>query len=725
MADRLLTPALWALSLVFGAVFCLFPYINGTNFLMSDEIQAYAMNLEHGPVQAVHVYWVEWIGRTSAMGWLQAQFSLGQLAGLRPWEGAVAARWTSFLMAAVCFLVGLRALIPKLPWAVSFTITLAGLVGAMTLTGFQTFREYYALDWSIYLGTFFFFCLSVGSWQQLYRDSTSASGIAWCAVAFALFLNAREASLVGGGLILTATTWDLRRTAPAETERSMSWLALNSAMSPIRPAPPRTRSRLLGVILGFRHGFSREHALILLWLVYLASAMLQVFSPSVAFRARVWPAKETFLDSILIGFPATIPFFVDLVNPRHGFFLLIFVMSITATALFSPASARLRSIVPYLMPMVATLAMMFAMAVLSVRTGIHGTAAAAATSQAWALPTLGIQQMPIRQSFLTYLMAMISLTSIGALVGYSERVRRLGRKNLLAVLLGAATLTLLSVYSHKTFHSAWHFARETDMYEVNLVRSAQIAAGPSEDGRIYVEEFTRGHELSAYYEASFRVRGAQLYGKLDYYLVPCTLGPKPTVCNGYGHPVRQRSIAADGQELRALWQNALGVSVDLPPLVTGAGLIARLTGARPADLVATEAASAGEHFISTRPIRRSNQSAVRVEVQIAHTDSPALMLQAISGDNAGTQTFDMRAIQSLGTGEVGNGRVRDPLIIRNPDGTTTISALFALFRPADDVEVRLFTLADTGESTVHQGDATRRLVIRRTKIRLVDTGTVK
>lgn len=655
-----------------------------TQFMFPDEIVAYEFYSKLGVLGGVAKYWLQSIGRISAIAYFFLEFRAIDLLHLNAWLGIIGARGFNHVLVLCAFAYAVRALLPGASRTTATLLAAAALAAGLAsaaahvedYNGYTTpINGTWMADQAIYfLTTAGYFAVLGMVWRYLRDGFTRRQAYAFLAL-FAVFLNGHELNLVvGGGVLFLMVT------------ASALWPQASGAKGP-DPA------------IG---GTSRRIYLAALSAIYVASAALQVFSPSLAFRDKTWPPQmPLWPNAFWHGLKAGSAFIVEALDLSSPLMPALLAAAVVAGLVMGrdPADRRLvaRRCLMVLAIVAGFLVYSYLTSTLSAYTGVLGA----------------------RNLFRFHHIAFISMigaftvAAVGLVVGglLAETVAARWTPRAAPLWVAVAALFAVTAVAPGT-RGTFAFVAGDNKLDA-FARMDRQFRSPDTDGKVYVDEqplFTPDPSYAPTYYRLFEQNdgyfGPPGFGLQNLYrvggivTVPCKLGPRPDVCNGKGvEPTYEAVDAHDGAALAALWTGTQGMTASAD------GSALRLI----------ESDERGEHSVAAGPFAKGEQVAVRVEVELSAAGRAAVSLALTSADGAAVQPFDLAAA-TPGRPDERGGRVVAPQVRKLGDDRYRIACIFVLAGAQPDFSLRLATAPEGSPA------ADGPLVVARTRLGITRSG---
>ena len=680
----------------FFAVACIFVYcrifsLELPDYFFPDETAAYDIFRARGLIAGVGYYWMNFIGRPSAMTWLGVPIVLTQrVLHLDPWHSVVATRAFNYLAALASLSILIRTVLRLRSF---LSVAIAALILAAILAGIGTtgVKYYWLVDQSIYGFSFIAYCLVLALFWRVARGPIDKNAW-WLPVFFVLYIGAHEVNLVAGGMMLALYLLILL---------------------------PRFFNRSLDKA-------SRTMAFTLL-AAYVVMAYLEVFSPSLGFRYQFFSVDKTWWEAAQIGFPAAFLPLFELGLGWHGAVVPVFLTGLVAGAWSGvlPPSDR-RRIELLVAPLACAVVVSILMGILSSRY-LALMDPFYNFSDAKIFPfieRLGLISLPVRQNIYSYQLWFSGLFFSGAAIGISARRYRIARTSWAVAVLGIVGLGWLTTVSvtSKTFDDAWHFDLSGRLQSMALWLKP-LSAPPGFDGTRYLDEpppamyaewgwdkTPIGHPKGTTYPLDLALEGMFRGGLVAF--APCGVAGAKAECIQENIPWLERR--ADG----------IKGPTGLFPHAIGGQIAADQDGA-----AFREDAAAGPHFVMTSDIAKGSRTLVEVSTIIGAKEKDIALPTGIaialtSEDGSASVRFDMAESKIDAHVETG-ARALDGSIHRLPSnlaGTArfALTARFVVFGENDRFQIRLQSTR-AGEVD-YRGDGNSGWRIDTASIRMLDTG---
>lgn len=677
-----------------------------------DEIHAYMIYLKAGVVKATYIYWVEWIGRISAIFLVMMEFHLIDSFFESPWIGLLTFRGLNHVFVMLGFYAVFRIYLPRSPRLLAVSTALLAFVFVETEIGVSVLAGTYLLDHSIYfLSAFSFIVLSALAFKFIDRGINIREEALFLFIAFAYF-NAHEVNLVAGGILIAAMLFvALFRDSPPNNEALDSlgvWQADNSQQFQNYPQSLGGHLRFvfdgakifLGrLLISSRAAKNSRQArslkiLAVAFAIYAFSAIIQVFAPSVDFRDRVWPAKiPVFPDAFLEGLTAGLSGISRIFAIDPPFYLALFVIALFAAILFGRSNhARERGWFLFASALILGLLLvqLFVISTLDARIGY-------VTSATTVFP----RHQDVFFGFVTAGVVLL----LGFIVGEHFRTSALRRFSApgLAGVMAASVIFVLT--SNQTMRESYDFLfngtkiliageEKTNDWREYRRLDKQLRATPNSDDVVYADETALFTPKTAQTTRSFfeipKYGIANIYGFGRVVYIPCQIDDPPGNCNGVEeHPVHHSFDAQTAAELAQIWTRTQGIE----SIETERGL--RLS----------ETAVSGTHFVESSEFEIPGRRAIHVKLTVANYESGGVIAVGAAGDGfSGVFFFD------LGTGKalhpIENGaRGLTANTKKNSDGTLDLETTIIYTGDKDKFRIRIESWKDW--SPVHPGDPSR------------------
>ena len=513
-----------------------------------------------------------------------------------------------------------------------------------------------------------------------------------------------------------------RRLASVATgfTRSALYLSIGQLFCSIRLAIRRDWS-LLAIRLGrirllsqLRHGTLQQRMLLLflaMSALYIVGAGLQLLSPSIIFRFKVWPIQLSLIEAAKIGVPLAFVPLYEIAFGLKGALPPIILCGILAGFLQPPlpaASDARRWLL--LCPLLFALVTVCIMVTLTAQINLLGGTSFYVDLK---IPISDEKYLPSRQVFLAHQLWFLGFFFLGVFLGSwaaSLAVFRTSwQKKWVPLMMGCCAVWLAyGVVTAPGFASA----REFDWYAKLLSMNARmrpLSENPGFDKRRYIEEMPRayvewsGPPLGSY---PFESELQRMFKVDAIVFVPCTLDGKQDECTIKNLPQLERILDGGKEGLSKIWSAAVGGSASMQGDA----------------MVFAEDASSGNHLLSTAPLAKSDRAVVQIAMTI---EVPALgdreaVLSVVSQDGQAWAKFDLSSMKTDGRSESKmfalDGRVR-----RLSPSTFELTARFVVTGASDRFSVRLEGVK-AGQVS-YTGDARAAWKISNTRIRLFDSGT--
>lgn len=671
----------------------------GPFFAVPDTFGIYETYLIHGLFGGVYYYWGQLIGRTSAIFFAFLEIFITDTVALSAWKSFVFFRFLNHFMVVAAFYFGLRMVLREAPRLLALALAIFIYGAAQSLWGYMPEEMFsgpgtpvespltntrglwmlWLLDQAIYLLSAATFVVVFSYlWRFAYRGLTSAHTVGFL-VCFFLFLNSHELNLITGGIVMGCIT--LICFAPRLIRGSVADSPAGEMMATDRS--PSANRRALVTFLAFL-------------VVFLASAAMQVLSPSLDHRDQAWPAAmPLFPDAAVAGLNAGWTTFARMLDMSLPVLPAVFLACLAAGIAYGPAQpARLRRHVPaFICLALLTLAVLsFAMSGLMTY-----------SSRMLA----GRTYFESHQHLYTSLLGAWSMGLIGCLVGaclrVSETARRASAGAAWAIPVVTAGLLIVPSAAFQDSYAYLQGEHEPDLpgmlgpnQTALYARLDRQLSSPDKDGKVYADEvfIHRGDQDNSVFRGFFE---SDLTGLVNLYRVkevvylPCELGPKPTVCNGRGERPRHEAFEFNRpSDLKRKWHEASNLV--LSQVDDGITLTAN--------------ASEGRHSLLGGPFEKGEQAAVHVEIEIADRAMIAgLAVALISDDGEAVQPFDLEKGVAL-SGDESGARIARAAVAGTGDDSLTLSVTFVAFGASPTFDLRLYLLdAQGGFSYVGDPDS--------------------
>jgi len=689
-----------------------------------DEISAFDTFLTNGFFGGVRYYWQNLIGRPSAMGWLGLPVVLSHWLGVSPWPTIVIARAFNFVAALACLTVLFKTILPRSSVFMSVAIAASLLAAVLAGVGTTALITYWLADQAIYLFSFMTYCLVLSLFWRIARNGIDKHAL-WLPPIFFLYVGAQEVNLVAGGLMLVLYFFLLFRLRRSE-EQSFGGAAVKIMKSAYSMIP-----RFQGLLSSLQQRSQEEQLLFLflvLCVVYVLAAFVQVFSPSLAFRLKVWSPSMGWLEAARIGLPAAFLPLLDLGLGLKGSVLPILLTGGVLGAWHGATHGMDRWRVWLLLcPLAFAIVISVLMALLSARYGLISIADlkvndAAVFPDAKIYPLvkgLHLAVLASRQNIYAYQLWFTGLFFGGVLFGVLPARRGMVAESWrffpLVGLISAVWLSITSVLS-PAFADSWRFDWLGKL-EAATEELRPLDRPPGFDGTRYLKELLPNvNYLRIWAGAAPKYGGYPVETALQgmfqggpIMFVPCAVAGAAPECHVPNLPRLERRLDSAVAGLSGVWS-------------TAAGGRASFTDGR---LAFVEDKEDGEHYLATGQLAKSARTLVQVTAIIDAGDvatGTSALFNLVSPDGSAAVAFDLAQAKISGHTESG-ARALDGSIRRLAGASLSrweLTARFVVFGKADRFQVRL--QSSRNGQTTYQGDGRSSWQVESSRIRMLDTG---
>ncbi len=693
----------------------------GTRFMVADELNAFSIYVSSGIFQTVTYYWLELIGRVSAIFYIAFQSMLVDILSPSHYWGIVLARAFNNILIILSAAYALSIFFPAQRMHVVATLATLVYVAASDISGFRSVGGTWLLDQAIYFTALAAqFVVLAFAWRFYVRGFKRGESLAFGILLF-FFLNTHELNLAGGGVILAgmllvASIWPSkwsfpplapRRTIPDSRHFETYQHTGDGAFDYIFEAVFEVWRRIRQVWQEFDSPRPARpvSAVGKFFAVYAVSVGLNLLSPSLEFRAKIWPAKlPLFPDALLAGLPSAILPLEWMLGPLG---LLVFACAL----LFGAGSQR--SFDVRRVSWIALGASAFGLLALYV---LLTTTLSAVIGYVVAEKS----QYPKHQVIYLSLLTMFTVCLVGDVAGQCIRLDpRWARRARAAGWIAVVVVTAIVVTGTSIGDSRGFFAGPNGLltaskpnisiFEQFLRYDRQLRDG-GRGGSTFIDEAAvlagDGPSFGHYFLP--KNNGiSKNYRIPEFTYIPCDLGEPKITCNGQDYRPRHEAFAFAGPgEIAAKWRNAVGVNTE-----------AKSRTLR----ISEREAEGGEHYVSAT---FDKSYAVAAHVEIVASTPPGSVdtvgLYAISADGSALAAFDFPIPAAYRPWAMGAIAV-DQSATRRADGKTVLKATFVLKGEAKTFDLRIQLIAGTTQ-TIYPGRPEREIEIDSAQVYIVHNG---
>lgn len=559
---RAATTAATAALCLFGAislyVYLVYVAANAVSVPAPDELSALNLTKTFGILGTILYYWENFVGRFSATTWLVLQLWSADSLGITPWSGFVALRSVNHILLVLGFYALLRLVYPESGRLSSIVFAIAFHALVYASQDLARIGNYWLFDQAIYLVTFSTYCLLLG---LFWRIATKGLDL-WAALSplvWLIFLGAHEINLATGGILL-------------------GLFAISIAYSSLK-SDGMVATLRLWLRAHYRRGGIKERYARLLsayCVTFVLAALLQVMSPSVAYRNSHWVPEVGSVEALIsYGVQSSFTPLLELLLGFEGSVLPLLFAGCIFGILWHQADSARRMRGYLLVPLALALVTTVIMGVLLETTGqllskfdASQTASAQKFSQVLVGSLADWRYADSQKSFFIYQVWFLAAFFLGAFLG-AETAYRLRRHDALRQKLSLVTAPigavwfLYALFSSPGLGNAVRFDPWAELAAMNqrfevLTRQGTNAysfTGPTP----HIEEYLNYHpSLMEFAPETYPYESelARTYTKPAFIFVPCTLTGALNDCLSRSKKYVRRVLAADDTAaLAELWQD--------------------------------------------------------------------------------------------------------------------------------------------------------------------------